>query len=163
MFIQTGYLSIDYSKACIIGYPTVVVDIDGTIAHVGERIKYLHQTPKDWDSFYAECFDDKPIQEIIDLLISISHKYQFIFCTGRRETVRNQTEKWLDKHGLKGMLLMRADNDYRHDTEVKPEQLKSLDLITHDQIKFILEDRNVMVAKWRELGYKCLHVADGNF
>lgn len=123
-FVQSGYLSVDWSKTCIIGYPTVIVDIDGTIAHVGDRLKYLKQSPKDWDKFYESCFDDNPIEEIIDLLKSISHKYQFVFCTGRRESVRQQTEMWLDKHGLKGMLLMRPNNDYRHDTEVKPELLK---------------------------------------
>ena len=35
---------------------TVIVDIDGTISKVGERLKYLLQSPKDWDSFYNDCF-----------------------------------------------------------------------------------------------------------
>jgi hypothetical protein len=33
---------------------TVVIDIDGTISYVGERLKYLQQEPKDWDSFYKK-------------------------------------------------------------------------------------------------------------
>ena len=46
---------------------TVIVDIDGTISKVGDRLKFLKQTPKDWDSFYNDCFEDEPILEIIDL------------------------------------------------------------------------------------------------
>jgi hypothetical protein len=39
----------------------VIVDIDGTISKVGDRIKYLKQDPKDWESFYKDCFEDEPI------------------------------------------------------------------------------------------------------
>ena len=31
----------------------VVCDIDGTISKVGDRIKYLEQSPKDWDAGYT--------------------------------------------------------------------------------------------------------------
>ena len=57
---------------------------------------------------------------------------------------------------------MRKDRDWRHDTAVKPELLAKSGINT-DNVAFILEDRDSMVTKWRELGYKCLQVADGNF
>lgn len=140
----------------------IIIDIDGTIAKVGDRLKYLKQSPKDWDKFYEECFDDEPILEIIEALHCLSGMYDFIFCTGRIESVRDQTEKWLKKHNLKGTLLMRPNNDYRHDTEVKPLLIEKCG-VNKIQVRFILEDSNVMVSKWRELGYKCLHVEDGDF
>ena len=56
-------------------------------------------------------------------------------------------------------LLMRKDGDFRHDTEVKPELIEPI----KDRILCILEDRASMVAKWRELGYTCLQVAEGDF
>ena len=46
----------------------IIVDIDGTISRIGERLKYLIQSPKDWDSFYGDCFDDEPIIEIVGLV-----------------------------------------------------------------------------------------------
>lgn len=142
--------------------PIVVVDIDGTIAQVGERLKYLQGKP-DYDKFYASCFDDAPIPEIIQLVQLLDIKHQIIYCTGRREQVRQQTEDWLFKHYLpKGKLLMRPNGDKRHDVEVKPEQLQKAG-ITLDKVAFILEDRNSMVKKWRKLGVKCLQVAPGNF
>ena len=147
----------------------VVVDIDGTIAKVGERIKYLQQEPKDWDSFYADSFQDEPIPEIIQLVYNLYQlRYQIVFCTGRRESCRSETQKWLDYH-LKhspsmwgSKLLMRPNKNHSHDTIIKPLLLADAD-ITVDDVAFILEDRNSMVAKWRELGFTCLQVADGDF
>lgn len=144
----------------------IVVDIDGTIAKVGDRLKYLQQEKKDWDAFYEHCDEDEPIKDIIELLELMQiHEYNIVFCTGRRESVRKKTEDWLFKNIWclrEYKLQMRKDNDWRHDTEVKPELLINAG-ITPDNVWFILEDRDSMVAKWRELGYRCLQVADGKF
>lgn len=141
----------------------IVVDIDGTIAKVGDRLKYLKETPTDWDKFYSSCFEDEPIQVIIDLIENLHHSYEMVYCTGRREEVRDITTKWLLQKGLfPNTLLMRPNGDKRHDTEVKPEQLK-LEGIELNQIAFVLEDRDSMVKKWRDLGVKCLQVEYGDF
>lgn len=144
----------------------VVVDIDGTIAKVGDRLKYLQQEKKDWNAFYEHCDEDEPIKDIIELIELMQiHEYNIVFCTGRRESVRKKTEYWLFKNIWclrEYKLLMRKDGDWRHDTEVKPELLQKAG-ITPDDVYFILEDRDSMVAKWRELGYRCLQVNDGNF
>lgn len=145
----------------------VVVDIDGTIAKVGDRLKYLQQEKKDWDAFYEHCDEDEPIEDMCHLVSDLSCLcyYDIVFCTGRRESVRGKTSKWLlENIGVykKDTLLMRKDGDWRHDIEVKPELLQKAG-ITPDDVYFILEDRDSMVAKWRELGYRCLQVNDGNF
>lgn len=152
----------------------VIVDIDGTISKVGDRIKYLQQSPKDWDSFYDACFDDEPIEEICNLVdVMDASGYNIYFCTGRRESVRDVTCQWLRDNIIKSSykysiaeasakLLMRPDNDHRHDTEVKPELIANAGIKLED-IAFILEDRNSMVKKWREMGLKCLQVAEGDF
>lgn len=147
---------------------TVIVDIDGTIAKVGERLKYILQEPKDWDSFYNDCFEDEPVSNIISLVHCIAQRYAIVFCTGRRSSVRDKTVAWLEKHLSISFLipqyslLMRPNNDTRHDTEVKPELLEIAGY-TPDNVTFILEDRTSMVKKWRELGFTCLQVADGDF
>lgn len=143
----------------------VVVDIDGTIAKVGDRLKYLQQEKKDWDSFYKHCDEDEPIRDILELVYDLRRGYNHIvFCTGRRDSVRAKTEAWLSKHlGFEEyILLMRPDGDFRHDTMVKPELLSQMN-ITPDRVTCILEDRDSMVAKWRELGYRCLQVDRGDF
>ena len=148
---------------------TIVVDIDGTISKVGDRLKYINKSPKDWDSFYNACNQDEPYHDIIDILRILYHNdiecLEFVFCTGRRESSRIDTENWIDKHlpfAQDYELLMRKDGDKRHDTEVKPELLNNALLSPYD-VWFILEDRNSMAKKWRELGYRCLQVQDGDF
>lgn len=144
----------------------VVVDIDGTIAKVGDRLKYLQQEKKDWDAFYEHCDEDEPIDEMCQLVADLFVLGRdIVFCTGRRESVREKTRNWLTQNVISTYndeLLMRKDGDWRHDTEVKPELLQKAS-ITPDDVCFILEDRDSMVAKWRELGYRCLQVADGKF
>lgn len=142
----------------------VVVDIDGTIAKVGDRLKYLQQAKKDWDSFYEHCDEDEPITDIIDVVQALYwDDYKIVFCTGRRESVRFKTVVWIQKNCFsKFDLLMRPDGDHRHDTEVKPELLANAG-VSPKEVLCILEDRDSMVAKWRELGYRCLQVAEGKF
>jgi len=143
----------------------VVVDIDGTIAKVGDRLKYLQQEKKDWDSFYEHCDEDEPITDIIDVVQALYwDDYKIVFCTGRRESVRFKTMVWIQKNCtiLKFDLLMRPDGDFRHDTMVKPELLATAGY-TPDNVLCIFEDRDSMVAKWRELGYRCLQVDRGDF
>lgn len=146
------------------GKHIVIVDIDGTVAKVGDRLKYLKQEPKDWDSFYEHCDEDEPIEDIIRVVKDLYFcGYNIVFCTGRRESVRNKTIEWIKKYlnfnpcGYR--LLMRKDNDWRHDTEVKPQMLD----FPASEVLFVLEDRNSMVKKWRDLGYTCLQVNDGDF
>lgn len=145
---------------------TIIVDIDGTIAKVGDRLKYLQQEKKDWDSFYEHCDEDEPIKDIIELIELMQiHEYNIVYCTGRRESVRKKTEDWLSKNVWwvrEYKLLMRKDNDWRPDTEVKPELLANAG-ITPDDVWFILEDRDSVVVKLRSLGFRVLQVNDGKF
>ena len=143
----------------------IVVDIDGTIAQPGERLKYLQQEPKNWDAFYADCFDDTPLQANVDLVKYLGRRYDIIYCTGRRESARIKTLNWFDKYGLpyvNSNLLMRADGDKRHDTIAKPEMLRRAG-INKNHVAFILEDRNNMVQEWRRLGFNVFQVAEGDF
>jgi acid phosphatase class B len=142
----------------------VIFDIDGTLSIVGDRLKYLEQASPDWDAFYGACGEDAvndAIWEIYAGMVEMGHEIYFV--TGRRESCRKDTISWMlrnhiecqnDKH-----LLMRKDSDLRHDTEVKPELIEDF----KSDILVIFEDRNSMVKKWRELGYTCLQVADGDF
>ena len=153
----------------------VVVDIDGTITDAPERAaKYLSKEPKDWDGFYAACGQDKPITEMVRLVEALSDSYGIVFCTGRRRSTNDATRQWLrdnmpnfryNRGGVMGLpILYRDDGDKRHDTEVKPELLNEYLQRNPDyKVAFILEDRNSMVNKWRELGFKCLQVAEGDF
>jgi len=151
----------------------VVVDIDGTVTSPCDRLKYLNQSPKDWDSFYEKCGEDAPQDDIIKMLkimyYNDEESVDFVFCTGRRESCRVDTEEWLRinmSFAWPSPLLMRENGDKRHDTIVKPSMLSEYLFLNNkndSDVSLIFEDRNSMVKKWRELGYRCLQVQDGDF
>lgn len=143
----------------------IIVDLDGTMTIVGDRIECLQRKPKNWNEFYLRCGEDKPNIPVVNLVFQLYSfkRYDIIFLTGRVNSCKVATEEWLSRHGFfisTYELLMRKDGDFRHDTIVKPELIKHID---PSQISFILEDRSSMVKKWRELGYTCFQVAEGNF
>ncbi len=144
----------------------IIVDIDGTISKPGDRLKYLQQDKPNWDAFYEACFEDEPIQEIVEMVDTLAATYQIVFCTGRKESVGEKTIEWVNKYfkNLRdnSVLLMRRNGDLRHDTRVKPELLKLAE-IDLGNVAFVLEDRDSMVKCWRGLGLRCLQVAEGDF
>ena len=146
-------------------FKTILVDIDGTVADASKRVHYLKEQPKNWDAFYRECDQDDPIEEIIELIRSLDRRYRVVFCTDRRESERQKTLAWLNKHHIhiaNSQLLMRKDGDFRPDHVCKPE-LVSKHGIENKDIAFVLEDRDSMVKYWRSQGVRCLQVADGDF
>lgn len=147
----------------------VVVDIDGTVSIVGDRVKHLSEKPCNWDAFYSRCGEDEPNKPVVELVKNlIVAGYTIVYMTGRRdrEAERFDTALWLHKHDIFSHVFMRKDGDFRHDTEVKPELMEQFlgnAGAKKEDVAFILEDRNSMVKKWRELGYTCLQVAEGDF
>lgn len=145
---------------------TVIVDIDGTVADISHRLQYIKTKPKDWNSFFNTCNEDKPVEEICQLVRTLYHNdYSIIFCTGRKESIRKETTYWLLENVFNYTdfrLLMRSNNDYRPDTIVKPELVQKAGL-TPENVSFILEDRSGVVKRWRELGFICLQVNEGDF
>jgi predicted secreted acid phosphatase len=110
----------------------IIVDIDGTIADNTERLHLIKENnPPKWDEFFKACGSDKPIQNVIDIINTLDEYYEIIYCTGRSEICRKETEQWLkDNHSYysfneKGRpnILMRKQDDYRGDHIVKPELL----------------------------------------
>lgn len=146
----------------------ILVDIDGTLADLTHRLHFITKEKPNWDAFHEECDKDKPIHGVVNIVnnLLLLPQYEIVFCTARPEKVRNKTFFWLKKH-IPGIvpnvrLLMRKNGDFRHDAEVKPELLQEAG-IELSQIEFVLEDRNSMVKKWREMGLTCLQVAEGDF
>lgn len=148
------------------GKKIVIVDVDGTVSIVGDRVKYLSEDPKNWDAFFDACDEDEPMEDIVELVKTLSYKYEIYFCTGRRERIREKTLNWLSETFSGKIpnkrLLMRKDGDFRSDDVAKPELLKEAGIKLSD-VAFVLEDRNLMVKGWRKLGVRCLQVQEGDF
>ena len=173
--------------------PTVIFDIDGTLADIEHRRPFVTGKKKDFDSFNAAMDADTPNAPIVELLHMCLGRWdsQVIFCTGRMEQFREVTRNFLlDKCEVQGYLSLVAEDDRweykyrkmveddidvvlmmrpdkrRHDpdSEIKQDMLNEiLKIVDKKNITFAVDDRQRVVDMWRANGITCLQVAEGNF
>jgi hypothetical protein len=150
-----------------------IVDIDGTIADLLHREKYLEERPKNWDMFFRMAGDDLPFPHMRLLLthlvagqsgIAPANKTYIVYVSGRPERCRFDTVTWIHRHGFPtpNTLYMRADGDYRDDSIIKKELLDQLLADGYEPI-MAFDDRDRVVKMWRENGIPCAQVREGNF
>lgn len=134
----------------------IIVDIDGTVAHKGNR------GPFDW----AKVDEDTPDESVLHIIRMLSLETNVVFMSGRDECCREATLEWLHKHYDSDNdieLYMRGSGDYRKDSIVKKELFMEK-IASKYYVEAIFDDRDQVVAMWRnELGLKCLQVDYGNF
>ena len=149
----------------------IIVDLDGTLCDERHRRVYLEVKswgPREFDKFYEAMDKDKAYDWCRTMVrMYLEKRYHIIFLTGRPEKYRQKTVDWLFTYcgihpNCDYELYMRPDGDFRQDTDLKPEiYYQKID--GNYDVEFILEDRNKVVHKWREMGLTCLHVAEGDF
>ena len=136
--------------------PTVLCDIDGTVAlHGDERGHYE----------YDKVSGDQPNNAVIDCVRSfIEAGLEVIFMSGREDYCRWDTLDWINRYVTNRMcdLFMRETGDHRADYIIKAELFDRYVRGIYD-VRFVLDDRDQVVRMWRKMGLTCLQVADGNF
>lgn len=146
----------------------VICDIDGSVADLKHRLHYIKGSHKNYNTFFDEMVNDKPIKDVIEVLGQLAMEYKVVFMSGRPSSHRKQTEEWLKKHiwfyGLKSTnlgLYMRKEGDNRSDFTVK-EELHSQFLQDYPEATILaaIEDRPRIVDLQRRLGITTLKVGD---
>lgn len=150
------------------GFMIVIVDIDGTLADISHRIKYIQSDPKDWDKFYDNMVNDSPIYDVCIAVIALAASYRIVYITGRPLSHKRQTLDWLQRYMLPtGYLFMRSIGDRRQDYIVKKElyerEVKSLLPLHGGKVHLAIEDRKQVVDMWRSLGITTLQPKDGDY
>lgn len=147
--------------------PCYLFDIDGTLADGEHRLHHIQKHPKDWDSYFAACEKDSPIMHMRAVVLALERHASIVFVSGRRESTREVTHRWLKQHGFYSgrtpfMLYMRPDHDHRDDDILK---IELLDKIKADRFEPIMafDDRTRVVKAWRAAGIPCAQVAEGDF
>lgn len=161
--------------------PVLIVDLDGTLCNIDHRLHHVkHEIKKHnrWDLFNKEIPNDS-VNEWCRLLIKRAHYNPVIFCSGRTDSTRKDTEAWLMKHGFAkelykkedgtsvisrdyANLFMRHRNDYRQDYIIK-EIILEFEIKTRYNIWMAVDDRQQVVDMWRRHGVTCLQCAPGDF
>src|SRR5689334_10366607 len=94
--------------------PLAVIDIDGVVADVRHRLRFLDRRPKDWDGFFAAAEHDLPLEVGLTLVRELAAGHDVVWLTGRPERLRKVTTAWLDRYGLpSGPMHMRGNRDRR--------------------------------------------------
>lgn len=133
----------------------IMVDIDGTLAHMVDR------SPYDPTKYHTDKVDEA-IRRLVQFYRE-SGKYEIVVMSGRDDTYRGVTEKWLtDNEIFYDELHMRPADDKRQDAVVKKE-LYEKHIKPRFNVEFVLDDRNRVVEMWRKEGLVCLQVAEGDF
>lgn len=146
----------------------VIVDLDGTLCNSAHR-EHLARAGE-WEQFHSLLMEDLPwpdVQRLIEVINNDPNMYKVIGLTGRNERYRLMTIKWLTKHKvLLEELLMRPDNDFQSDADLKPgllDEFLERRGMTHADVWVIIEDRDKMVEAWRNLGHFCWQPRGGGY
>lgn len=130
----------------------VLFDIDGTLAHMGNR------GPFDWMEVYRDDIN-RIVVEHIDFHRSLGRI--IIFVTGRDEVCRAVTLEWCELHGFKpDVMFMRPAGDGRKDTVVKREILHHYVQGTYNPI-CVYDDRLQVLDMWNKEGIFTFNVNQG--
>mgnify|MGYP001580091179 CR=1 FL=1 len=164
----------------------IIFDIDGTLMDINHRRHFVEGVTKDWKSFVANIKYDIPNPPVADVMRNLNnYDNNIYFLTGRNESERSITIEQIKdcgyEHQNQGdlkpkddyerlyysgghydeILLMRPDDDYRPDAELKSDLYDSINILHEDTI--IFDDRQSVVDMWRARGLTCFQVAEGDF
>lgn len=169
----------------------IIFDLDGTLANCEHRRHFVdpkknptflpiyckpfdYMNPNtgeifkpNWKAFYEACDQDTPIEPVIDIWnqqISLGMMDVHQIWSGRCESVREKTEKWLDEHLLcfnPKNLKMRPIGDNTPDDQLKEKWLDEESICVNEfsgriricnPIDFVFDDRPKVIKMWRRRG-----------
>lgn len=149
----------------------IVFDIDSVLADCSHRLHYIQKPIKDYDKFYSdkEILKDKVLKNgqmlfnAIDRSIEEDYrnksgefeKVRIAFVTGRNESCRFATKKWLWDNitNLTVGIRMRPTNDYRPAHEVKKTLIERH--IGFENILFAFDDDDQVNEMYKKHGIIC--------
>jgi len=154
----------------------VIVDLDGTLALDDARRPLI---PSDGFAAYFEALNSDVCNEVVKNLMCIlkMNGAKVIIITARPDMYRFETERWLTENGvIYDEMHMRPEGtynpdafgssdpaDWTPDSDVKTQMLLDNEL-TIDNVELCLDDKDSMVAWWRDQGFVCLQVRnEGTF
>lgn len=140
----------------------VIIDIDNTLCNSNERFRLATKPDGkiDWDIAHnPELIEkDKPNFPMIDLAKKYKQDaFEVIILTGRPESVREVTEKWLKKYDIPyDKLYMRnTENHFIKAVEYK-KKIYENEII--DDVFCAYDDEEEIVQMWNSLGIPAFKV-----
>ena len=137
--------------------PIVIVDMDGTLADVSHRLRYIRGRGKpNWKRFFEEQRHDLPKNRILKQVCDLAKVYEIVIVTGRPDKYLDETAAWLRKYKVPySRIFMRPAGDHRPDYIVKKQILSK---IGPEQVVLVLDDRPRVCEMYRQAGLKVIKV-----
>lgn len=145
----------------------IIVDIDGTLAHMTGRLPY------DYTLVHTDVVDED-VANIVrryaqrNIMEPTTDTY-IIIVTGRDDTCKDVTLKWLadnnipfDEFYMRDHTLVDENGNKLDDTIIKKAIYDEM-IKPRFNVRFVLDDRDRVVKMWRKEGLKVLQVAEGDF
>lgn len=148
----------------------VICDLDGTLSLFNTinrdgSVTIEHQNTHTRSPYDGSKCDQDKLNDQVAIVIEAMNTagYKIVFCSGREDIYREQTERFIKKHlDLDYELHMRKSGDQRKDSIIK-EEIYSNQIAPKYNVFLVLDDRNQVVTLWRKLGLTCFQVAKGDF
>lgn len=147
--------------------PAIVCDLDGTLCDISARLHFVKKNVEgqkpNWFAFFKGIPRDEVNMWCSTILNRFKDDHEIIYCSGRDESCREVTEKWLKDNNLWfGHLFMRSKGDHRQDSIAK-EIILDFDILPQFDPIFMIDDRQQVTDMWRRRGFVCLQCAKGDF
>ncbi len=135
--------------------PLAVFDIDGVLADVRHRLRFVESRPRDWDAFFDAAIDDPPLAQGLALAQESARDCEVVYVTGRPERCRADTLAWFAQHGLpQGRLSMRRGRDFRPARVAKLELLRRL--ARDHTVAVVVDDDEQVCDAYEAAGFRVL-------
>lgn len=139
-----------------------LVDLDHTLSNSFWRDHMIGNVP--WDDYHAQSIHDKPFPKAKALINALSKNGdQIIAVTGRTERHRGITIDWLISNEiLVNDLLMRPDNIFLKNADMKVWLVSTYFNNYFDNIAFLIEDNEDTILAFHKLGIATLQIRNIN-
>jgi phosphoglycolate phosphatase-like HAD superfamily hydrolase len=132
-----------------------VIDLDGVLADVRHRLRFVETRPKDWRAFFAAAADDPVLEEGRRVVAALAEVHDVVYLSGRPEYCRDDTIAWLQRHGLpEAPIHLRPWGDHRPARDLKVALLR--DLAREREIAVLVDDDVLVCDAARAAGFDVL-------
>jgi hypothetical protein len=136
----------------------ILVDIDHTVANAFWRDGMIGT--ETWDYYHEQSKFDKPFKNVVNLLNALSNSgYNIMGITGRNEKHRQLTVAWLVQNKVDiDELLMRPDDDYTKNGELKVKLIQEYFKGDFKEIHFLIDDNEDAILAFMAIGIATLQI-----
>lgn len=134
-----------------------ILDVDGSLSDHLHRLPYItgkagRKDRDNWGTFYDLQYHDEPYEPAVLAARAWQKEYVIAIFTGRPDSYRDDTMKWLKNQGIRvDFLFMRPEGDKQTMVDLKLGWLKDVTDMGFE-VAVVLEDHPGVVEAFREQG-----------